>query len=85
MTSMERTMWAIEYVIKHGSAQHLRSPSANLSWSEFFELELVFILVSICVAIVYLVVKTLLFFKRFVSTLILGRREDQIIGKIHLN
>ncbi|XP_013186682.1 UDP-glucosyltransferase 2-like [Amyelois transitella] len=40
MKSMDRLLWAIEYTTRHRGAKHLRTPSANMSWAEFFELEL---------------------------------------------
>ncbi|CAG9792440.1 unnamed protein product [Diatraea saccharalis] len=39
-TSLERGVWWTEYVIRHGGAKHLRSPAANMSWTEYLELEL---------------------------------------------
>ncbi|CAG9792436.1 unnamed protein product [Diatraea saccharalis] len=47
-TPLERAVWWTEYVIRHGGAKHLRSPAANMSWTEYLELELVlFLLLSI--------------------------------------
>ncbi|CAG5031200.1 unnamed protein product [Parnassius apollo] len=43
---LNRAVWWIEYVLRHGGAKHLRSPAANMSWIEYYELELVFILLS---------------------------------------
>ncbi|PZC70375.1 hypothetical protein B5X24_HaOG200300 [Helicoverpa armigera] len=42
MTSLERGVWWTEHVLRHGGARHLRSPAANMSWTEYLELELVF-------------------------------------------
>ncbi|XP_075985856.1 uncharacterized protein LOC142982985 [Anticarsia gemmatalis] len=42
MKPLERAVWWTEYVIRHGGAKHLRGPAANMSWSEYLELELVF-------------------------------------------
>ncbi|CAH2058056.1 unnamed protein product, partial [Iphiclides podalirius] len=44
-TPLERTTWWIEYVLRHGGAKHLRAPAANMSWSEFLELELVSVII----------------------------------------
>ncbi|KAJ8708778.1 hypothetical protein PYW08_010160 [Mythimna loreyi] len=41
---LERGVWWTEYVLRHGGARHLRAPSANILWSEYLELELIFIL-----------------------------------------
>ncbi|XP_045540081.1 UDP-glucuronosyltransferase 1A5 [Papilio machaon] len=42
---IERAMWWINYVLRHGGAKHLKSPSSNLSWTEYYEIELVIIVV----------------------------------------
>ncbi|CAB3245073.1 unnamed protein product [Arctia plantaginis] len=40
MKPLERAIWWIEHVLRHGGAKHLRAPSANVSWSQYLELEL---------------------------------------------
>ncbi|NP_001243957.1 UDP-glycosyltransferase UGT33D6 [Bombyx mori] len=43
-SSLERAVWWTEHVLRHGGAQHLRAAGANLSWSQYLELELVSVL-----------------------------------------
>ncbi|KAJ8727689.1 hypothetical protein PYW07_001808 [Mythimna separata] len=43
---LERAVWWTEYVLRHGGAKHLRSPSANMSWWHYLELELVLTLLA---------------------------------------
>ena len=38
---LQRAVWWTEYVLRHGGAKHLRSPAANISWTQYLELELV--------------------------------------------
>ncbi|KAL0810870.1 hypothetical protein ABMA28_010174 [Loxostege sticticalis] len=56
-TPLERAVWWTEYVIRHSGARHLRSPSANMPWYQYFELELVAYLLlgllSLLISIVY--------------------------------
>ncbi|KPJ00048.1 Ecdysteroid UDP-glucosyltransferase [Papilio xuthus] len=33
---LDRAVWWIEHVLRHGGAQHLRTTSANLSWSQYY-------------------------------------------------
>ncbi|KAJ8708417.1 hypothetical protein PYW07_010542 [Mythimna separata] len=40
MRPLERAVWWTEYVLRHGGARHLRSPAANMTWTEYLELEL---------------------------------------------
>lgn len=45
-TSLERAVWWTEYVLRNGGAKHLRPATANMSWTEYLELELIgFILI----------------------------------------
>ncbi|CAG9792434.1 unnamed protein product [Diatraea saccharalis] len=48
-TPLERAVWWTEYVIRNGGARHLRSPGANISWYQYFELELLLTLLSVTV------------------------------------
>ncbi|OWR54575.1 UDP-glycosyltransferase UGT33B7 [Danaus plexippus plexippus] len=41
---LNRTMWWIEYVLRHGGAKHLRSAGANMSYWEYFETELILVI-----------------------------------------
>ncbi|XP_063834229.1 UDP-glycosyltransferase UGT5-like [Ostrinia nubilalis] len=40
-TPLERAVWWTEYTIRHSGARHLRTPAANISLAEYYELELV--------------------------------------------
>ncbi|XP_072946258.1 UDP-glucosyltransferase 2-like [Epargyreus clarus] len=44
-SSLERAILWTEYVLRHGGAKHLRAPAANMSWTEYYELEFVIILI----------------------------------------
>ncbi|XP_046972446.1 uncharacterized protein LOC124539191 [Vanessa cardui] len=62
-TALERAMWWTDYVLRHG-AKHLRAAGANISRTQYYELELVtevvfFVLFIIIVAIIsiYKIVK----------------------------
>ncbi|XP_031766752.2 UDP-glycosyltransferase UGT5-like [Galleria mellonella] len=41
---LERALWWTRYMLRHGGASHLRAPAANMSYAEFFEVELFLIL-----------------------------------------
>ncbi|XP_026736017.1 UDP-glucuronosyltransferase 2B9-like [Trichoplusia ni] len=43
---LDRTIWSLEHLLRHGNAKHLRSPTANISWWDYLELELVFTLLA---------------------------------------
>ncbi|XP_013168906.1 PREDICTED: UDP-glucuronosyltransferase 2B19-like isoform X2 [Papilio xuthus] len=46
---LERAVWWTEHVLRHRDARHLRSPAANISWTQYLELELVFTLASVLI------------------------------------
>lgn len=54
-TSLERAIYWTEYVIKHGGARHLRSPSANIPWTQHYELDVVLFLLLLLLMIVIVV------------------------------
>ncbi|KAJ8708426.1 hypothetical protein PYW07_010551 [Mythimna separata] len=52
---LDRGVWWIEYVLRHGGARHLRAPAANMSWAEYLELELLLVLTAVLLAFVLVV------------------------------
>ncbi|XP_068624222.1 UDP-glycosyltransferase UGT5-like [Battus philenor] len=71
---LERAMWWIEYVLRHGGAKHLRAPAANMSWAEYLELELVSVLL---LAIVSLTVIFVLLTKLIITLVWRTVRRDK--------
>ncbi|CAH1179974.1 unnamed protein product [Phaedon cochleariae] len=57
MKSLDRAIWWIEYVLRHKGTKHLRSPTVDVSWIEYFMLDVIFIAIVIRLCIVYLEVK----------------------------
>nr|ANI21990.1 UDP-glycosyltransferase 33F6 [Spodoptera exigua] len=51
MAPLERAIWWTGHVLRHGGARHLRGPAANTSWTEYLELELVFTVLAVVLAI----------------------------------
>ncbi|XP_068623982.1 UDP-glucosyltransferase 2-like [Battus philenor] len=65
-TPLERAIWWIEYVLRHGGAKHLRSPAANISWAQYYEIELI----GILVLIVFIKIALIIILKRFILSYI---------------
>nr|XP_034826589.1 UDP-glucuronosyltransferase 2C1-like [Maniola hyperantus] len=38
---LEKAVWWTEYVIRHRGAEHLRAPTANMDWMEYYEIKLI--------------------------------------------
>lgn len=56
---LERTIWWLEYVIRHKGAKHLRTPSANMPVSEYYEVNIIitiFAIFLVVILIVYLII-----------------------------
>ena len=51
MSPADRAVWWVEYVIRHGGAKHLRAAGANISWRQYLELDLVFIIISVIISV----------------------------------
>ncbi|KAL0860416.1 hypothetical protein ABMA27_009810 [Loxostege sticticalis] len=70
---LERAVWWTEYVIRHSGARHLRSPSANMPWYQYFELELVAYLLlgllTLLISIVYALYYLLKIFKQYKTSI----------------
>ncbi|XP_075990407.1 UDP-glucosyltransferase 2-like [Anticarsia gemmatalis] len=55
---LERAVWWTEHVLRHGGADHLRAPSANTAWSEYYMTDVIILLVGIVAAIISLIIYT---------------------------
>ncbi|XP_047036556.1 UDP-glycosyltransferase UGT5-like [Helicoverpa zea] len=67
MKPLERGIWWIEHVLRHKGAKHLRSPAANISWSEYLELELVFTVLAVALSALLILAFALYSLYKFVS------------------
>jgi glucuronosyltransferase len=58
--SLNRAVWWAEYVLRHNGAKHLRSAALDLTWYQYFLLDIVvilFLLLTITILILYLFLK----------------------------
>ncbi|XP_072946229.1 UDP-glucosyltransferase 2-like [Epargyreus clarus] len=75
-TSLERAIWWTEHVLRHGGAKHLRTSAANVFWPEYFELDLVLILLVIILSLVGLICVIIYYICKFVSKQIMNNKEE---------
>lgn len=62
MTPKESVVYWTEYVIRHNGALHLQSQARNLTWYQYFLLDVISVLVisiSIIVFITYCIIKVI--------------------------
>ncbi|XP_013139422.1 PREDICTED: UDP-glucuronosyltransferase 2B15-like [Papilio polytes] len=71
---LERAVWWTEHVLRHGGARHLRSPAANISWSQYLELELVFVLFALLVLSLFVFIITIKVICSFVFQKLLANK-----------
>lgn len=64
MTSLEKAVWWIEYVIRHKGAKHLRSPAVDLPVYQYYMLDVIGFLLLVTIIPIYLFVKILKFIVR---------------------
>ncbi|XP_053603916.1 UDP-glucosyltransferase 2-like [Plodia interpunctella] len=68
---MERAIWWTEYVLRHGGARHLRAASANVSWIEYWMIDVV---AALFVAL-FMVVVTIVSIVNKIFNLCVGKRK----------
>ena len=54
-TSLEKAGDWIEYVLRHGGAQHLRAQVFNMAWYQYYSLDVIAFLVAIAAIIVMVI------------------------------
>ncbi|XP_023937620.2 UDP-glucosyltransferase 2 [Bicyclus anynana] len=65
---LERAVWWTEYVIRNRGAEHLRAPTANMSWVEYYEVKLILaILLALILIMVLLSLLSYFVFKSFIK------------------
>nr|XP_023024873.1 UDP-glucuronosyltransferase 2B7-like [Leptinotarsa decemlineata] len=56
LQGLEKAVWWVEYVIRHQGAKHLRSPAADMTFFEYFMVDVAIFLMCCILAISYVVV-----------------------------
>lgn len=52
MSSIDTAIYWVEYVIRHKGAHHLRSPAVELSWYQYYLLDVISFLMSIILLLI---------------------------------
>ncbi|CAH1993762.1 unnamed protein product [Acanthoscelides obtectus] len=68
LPSLNRTIWWIEYVIRHKGTKHLRSPTADVSWFEYLLVDVILVLLLAISLVIFVLYKTV----KFILTRICG-------------
>ncbi|XP_044739916.1 UDP-glycosyltransferase UGT4-like [Chrysoperla carnea] len=62
---LDRAVWWIEYVIRHGGAKHLRSPAADLPWYKYLLLDILGFIFGVAIIGLIVIVKAIKLFLKF--------------------
>ncbi|XP_045506846.1 UDP-glucosyltransferase 2-like [Colias croceus] len=68
---LELAVWWVEHILRHGG-QHLRSPAAGLTWTQYYEVPLVLSAVAICFSVLVVIVVLVLAMVRIVRKYVWG-------------
>lgn len=68
--ALDRVVWWTEHVLRHGGGKHLRAPSANITWREYLELDLILVLLSIVLVLVASVIAVLCYVLKYIISVI---------------
>ena len=79
LTPMEQAMFWIEYVIRHKGAPHMRSAALDLTWYQYYLLDVIAVLALTVAAVLFVVFLTC----RVVLKLICGgsKRNSEVSSK----
>ncbi|XP_050676516.1 UDP-glucuronosyltransferase 1A1-like [Leptidea sinapis] len=61
LTSLESAVWWIEHVIRHKGGKHLRSPAFNMAATDYYEMNLIFVVALILLSAAVVVLLSLNF------------------------
>lgn len=61
MTGLQKSVWWIEYVIRHKGARHLRSPALDLPFYQYYLLDVIGTIFFVLILFLYLVHKLFLY------------------------
>ena len=67
MKPLDRGIWWIEHVLRHGGARHLRAPAANMSWAEFLEFELIAVVLTVLLSAFLLIAGIVYSLHKFIT------------------
>lgn len=75
---VERSMWWIEHILRHGGGKHLRSPAANMSWAKYLEIDVLLLILFTLMLALTLIVTALFIVYRFLKSRLLKTKVKKI-------
>lgn len=68
LKGLDKAMWWIEYVIRHKDISHLRSPAADMSFFEYFMVDVILFCSVVLLVSIYLIKKTICLLWRLIKS-----------------
>ncbi|CAG4992088.1 unnamed protein product [Colias eurytheme] len=79
---LELAVWWVEHILRHGG-QHLRSPAAGLTWTEYYEVPLVLTVLGVCFSVIVVTVLLVVSLIRLVRKYVSGKSDIRNKQKIN--
>lgn len=57
MTGIQKAVWWTEYVLRHKNTNYLRSPAADITWWEYFMLDVLAFVLILFAILLYVSIK----------------------------
>lgn len=54
MSALDTAVYWVEYVIRHGGAHHLRTAAVDLTWYQYYLLDVIALFMSVIVSFVFI-------------------------------
>ncbi|KAK4881464.1 hypothetical protein RN001_004783 [Aquatica leii] len=73
-SALDRAVWWTEYVIRHKGARHLRNPALDLPWYQYYNLDVISLIIIVFAVSIYLLIATLKFFLKTIKYLCVKKK-----------
>lgn len=68
LKGLDKAMWWIEYVIRHKDVSHLRSRAADMSFFEYFMVDVILFCLAVLFVIIYVIKKSVCLLWRLIKS-----------------
>ncbi|XP_044749803.1 UDP-glycosyltransferase UGT5-like [Coccinella septempunctata] len=77
MEGLDKAIWWIEYVIRHKGARHLRSPSLDIPWYQYFLLDVIAFIALVLSISMYILIKVIKLTIRSAKKLLTNEKQKK--------
>jgi len=81
MKPMDRAVYWVEYVLRHNGASHFKSNSITLNNTQYFSIDICFVIISTITVIIFIVVNMIKFIINIKNINPTKKKEENINAK----